>query len=122
MDHISKQHNFFLVFSHSANSGSGSIIADEGVAIYEVVREQVEANQSELKSMEEAVKEQLSGKPKKKKKKKKSTSKKGSASSYDAGTTELVGGVEVNLGEIDFEFDDMGSDSDGGDSTGLLNL
>jgi exopolyphosphatase/pppGpp-phosphohydrolase len=97
------------------------MIADEAVAIYEAVKEQVDANQTELKGMEEAVKEQLSGKPKKKKKKKKIASKKGSAASGDGGTMGTVGGVEVNLGDLDFKFDDIGSDSDGSGG-GLLDL
>jgi hypothetical protein len=98
--------------------GSGTLIADEGVAIYEAVREQVEANQTELKGMEEAVKEQLGGKPKKKKKKKKTAGKKGSSD----GNTGLVGDVDVNLGDLDFNFSDVDSDSDDGGSAGLLDL
>ena len=66
--------------------------------------------------MEEAVKEQLSGKPKKKKKKKKTAGKK-SSSNNNLG---LAGGLEVNLDELDFNLDDV--DSDSGGSTGLLDL
>lgn len=88
-------------------AGAGTPIANEGIEINKAVKEQIEANQTELKSMEEAVKEQLSGKPKKKKKKKKSAGKKDSS-----GGMGLVGDVEVNLGDVDFHFDDIDSDSD----------
>ena len=73
-----------------------------------MVKEQVEANQTELHEMEEAVKEQLSGKPKKKKKKKK-TGKKAAAA---AAESVAVGGVEVNIGDINFNLDDLGSDDE----------
>jgi hypothetical protein len=97
----------------------------EGVAIYEAVKEQCDANQTELKSMEEAVKEQLGGKPKKKKKKKKLTGKKAKAEAAAAAVEEaaaaLVGGAEVNIGDLDFKFDDIGSDSEG-EAAGLLDF
>lgn len=101
-------------------NGLGTIIADEGVAMYEAVKEQIAATQSELKAMEEAVTEQLSGKPKKKKKKKKAAAKKGA--SGDGAT--MVGGVAVNIGDIaDFKFDGLGSDSDNDKSvSGLMDL
>ena len=94
------------------------------MAIYEAVKEQCEANQTELKSMEEAVKEQLSGKPKKKKKKKKLTGKKSSSSTaaaVDAAAMELASGAELNIGDLDFKFDDIGSDSEG-DAAGLIDF
>ena len=92
-------------------SGNGSLIADEAVAIHEAVKEQVEACRTELNGMEEAVKEQLSGKPKKKKKKKRTTGKKGSSAASESGTIGLVGGVEVNLGDVAGLYD-VGSDDD----------
>jgi hypothetical protein len=95
--------------------GTGTLIADEAVAIYEAVKEQVEACRTELNGMEEAVKEQLSGKPKKKKKKKK-LGKKGAAAAGGGGTTGLVGGVEVNLGDVASLYD-LGSDDDDDDDS-----
>ena len=74
------------------------------MSIWEAVKEQVAASQTEIKKLEEDVNEQLSGKPKKKKKKKK----KGAEGV-------MVGGVD--LGDIDFE--GLGSDSD---DDGLMNL
>ena len=72
--------------------------------------------------MEEAVKEQLSGKPKKKKKKKKLTGKKSNTdSAVDAAAMELASGVEVNIGDLDFKFDDIGSESEG-EAAGLLDF
>lgn len=94
------------------------------MAIWEAVKEQCDANQTELKKMEEEVKEQLSGKPKKKKKKKKTTGKKSTSSTLsavDAAALELASGVEVNIGDLDFKFDDIGSDSEG-DAAGLLDF
>lgn len=94
-------------------NGNASPISDEGIAIYEAVKSEISANQSELKTMEEAVKEQLSGKPKKKRKKKGLVSKK--ASSTPSGTNMgMVGGVEVNLGDLsqNMTLDDIDSDSD----------
>ena len=98
------------IITHYKFVGAGTPIADEAVTIWEAVKEQVDASQSEMKAMEEAVKEQLSGKPKKKKKRKKSAGKK-------SGDGVVVGGVD--LGDIDFNFADIGSDSD---EDGLMNL
>lgn len=95
-----------------------------GVAIYEAVREQVDACQTELKGMEEAVKEQLSGKPKKKKKKKKSTGKKAAAAAAAAATASMLGDVELHLGNVDemeFNLDDIPTD-DEDDAAGLLDF
>jgi len=94
----------FFVINCSVRLGPGSLISDEAVEIWEAVKEQVAANASELKQMEEEVKEQLSGKPKKKKKKLKNKKK--------AGEGVVVGGVD--LSEIDFNFNDIDSDSDDG--------
>ena len=107
------------------HTGPGSAIANEAVAIYEAVKEQCDANQTELKGMEEAVTEQLSGKPKKKKKKKKLTGKKAAAAA-DAAAVEdaaaaLVGNTDINIGDLDFKFDEIGSDSEG-DAAGLLDF
>lgn len=87
-------------------TGLGTSIAEEAASIFDAVREQVAASHTELKAMEEAVKEQLSGKPKKRKKKKKTS--KGNAS-------------EAAVSDLDFKFDDIGSDSERS-ASGLLDL
>ncbi|CAB9522936.1 Transcription initiation factor TFIID subunit 1 [Seminavis robusta] len=93
-------------------NGAGTLIADEAVAMHDAVREQVDASRSELTGMEEAVKEQLSGKPKKKKKKKKAGSKK-AAEESEEGTMGLIGGVEVNLGDLgNLGLGELGSDDE----------
>ena len=101
-------------------NGGSSLIAGEAVAIYEFVREQVESSRSGLTPLEDAVQEQLSGKPKKKRKKKQS--KPSSASPDDVAVTNvgMVGGVEVNLGDVDFNFDEIDSDSDDDSYAGVL--
>ena len=104
-------------------NGGSSLITGEAVAIHDFVQEQIESNRSELSSLEEAVKEQLSGKPKKKKKKKKRQTKSNASGAGSTCATNLgmVSGVEVNLGDLDFKLDDIDSDSD--DSyAGVLNL
>ena len=57
-----------------AQIGSGTLIAEESVAIYNTVKEKIEEGRGELTHLEEAVEEQMSTKPKKKKKSKKSAS------------------------------------------------
>jgi len=93
-----------------------SPIAQEANAIYDYVKDQVEASRPELAALEEAVQEQLSGKPKKKKK---AGSKK---SSGLRGKTASVGGVSVDLGDLPMSMEFDGFDFDSGDDSisGLL--
>ena len=90
-----------------------SPIAREASAIYDYVRDQVEANRSELSALEEAVQEQMSGKPKKKKK---------AGSKKLSGNTASVGGVSVNLGDLpkSMKFDDIDFDNSDDSMSGLL--
>jgi hypothetical protein len=98
-------------------NGQASPITQEAIAIFDYVRDQIEASRDEFASLEVAVQEQMSGKPKKKKKQ--AGTKKSSAASGNVG---MVGGVQVNLGDFKFEGMSMdGIDSDSDDSfTGLL--
>lgn len=116
--------DFELMKNNAVNfNGLGTPIANEGVAIYELVKEQVDANQSELKSMEDAVKEQFV-KPKKKKKKK-TGKKKAAAAAAAAAAGDMLGDVDVDVANLptDFEMnlDDIGSDSEG-DAAGLIDF
>jgi hypothetical protein len=94
-------------------SGSGTLIAEEGAAIYEVVKEKIEEGRGELTHLEEAVKDQMSGKPKKKRKKKGSPKASGASSASGSNTgsaafSELFQGLPS-----DFNIDDISySDSD----------
>ena len=99
-------------------NGPENPIAKESVAIYDYVRDQIESNRQELSALEEAAKEQLSGKPKKKKKAGASKKSVNAAS----GNVAKVGGVSVNLGDLSksMQFDGVDSDSDESFS-GLLN-
>jgi hypothetical protein len=93
-------------------NGPASPIAAEAIAIYELVRDQIESHRSELSELEESVKEQMGGKPKKRKllegKKKK----------LGRGNTASLGGLNVNLGDLSSHF--HGDDSDSDDSCGGL--
>jgi len=100
--------DFALMKSNAIKfNGEGNQIAQEAIAIYDFVRDQIQASQAELSSLEAAVEEQMSAKPKKKRKagatgkKKKSTSPKG-------GGTADIGGVTINLGDLQ-QFDDSDS-------------
>lgn len=99
-------------------NGIGSIIGDEASNIFEFLTETVAQNRDELDAMEEAVREQMSGK---KKKKSKASSKKKSpsmgTSTGDTGTSNVeIDGVAVNLGDLPTEFSQGGADSDSDDS------
>ena len=61
---------FYCDSTHAASTftGSGSLIADEGSAIYQVVKGKIDESRNELSHLEDAVKEQMAT-PKKKKKK-----------------------------------------------------
>lgn len=97
-------------------NGQASPITQEAIAIFEYVRDQIESSRSEFLQLEVDVQEQMSGKPKKKKK---LGTKKSSASSSNIG---MVGGVQVNLGNLKFDgMDAIDSDSDDSFS-GLLKL
>lgn len=91
-------------------NGEGSPIAQEAISIYDYVRDQVDSSRDELNSLEEAVKELMSGKPKKKKKKGLSKSHAAAGGSNVAS----FGGVSVNLGDLSqsIHFDGIDSDSD----------
>jgi hypothetical protein len=96
-------------------NGPASPIASEATVIYEYIRDQIESHRAELAELEEAVKEQMDGKPKKKKKA--GDGKKTKAS----GTTASFGGVNINLGDLSSHF--HGADSDSDESFGgLLDL
>ena len=69
-------------------NGDGSAIAEEGIAIYHVVKEKIDENRAELSHLEEAVREQMSGKTKKRKKK-------GGADDY--GSVSVYEGIDLNL-------------------------
>jgi hypothetical protein len=89
-------------------SGSGTLIAEEGAAIYEVVKEKIEEGRGELAHLEEAVKEQMSGKPKKKRRK---GSPKASGASSAGGSTSAAFSEFFEGMPADFNIDDI-SDSD----------
>ena len=83
-------------------NGVGAIISEEGSAIYQIVKERVEENRAELTHLEEAVHEQMSGKPSKRKKK---GSPKGGASAGG------FAGSGSEIMDFDWNFDGL-SDSD----------
>lgn len=90
-------------------NGKGTPIANEAVDIWEAIRTAVKSNRVELNEMEEAVRDQKSGK---KKKKKKAQAESSSSSNKPMNTANIVlDGVEtqVNLGNLPFG---LGSDSD----------
>jgi hypothetical protein len=114
--------DFELMKNNAAKfNGEVSVITKEAVAIYDWVRDQVQGTMDELGKLEQAVQEQWSGGSTKVKKSKKSSiaggpSKKdggmsgGSASGNTSGAVGVVGGVQVNLGN--FQFDDGSDDTD----------
>jgi hypothetical protein len=81
-------------------NGLGAIISEEGSAIYQIVKDKVEESRAELTHLEEAVHEQMSGKPKKRRKK---GSPKGSGGDYAGSGSEIM--------DFDLNFDGI-SDSD----------
>jgi hypothetical protein len=97
-------------------NGEGSQIAQEAVAIYDFVRDQVDSSRQELSALEEAVEDQMSGKPKSKKRKK-------AGSKSKPATTASIGGVSINLGDLSSSMHFTGADSDSDESfEGLLDL
>jgi hypothetical protein len=92
-------------------NGQTNSIALEAIAIYDFVKDQVEACRSELSTLEEAVKEQMSGKPKKKGKV--GSTKKASGSS--AGNVVQVDGLDVDLGDYTQEMNMSVSGDDSSD-------
>lgn len=78
-----------------------SPIAQEAIAIYDFIRDQVQACRAELTKLEEAVEDQMSGKSKKKRK---------FTDDADSGAVAQIDGVAVNLGDLG------GYDSGSGDS------
>ena len=60
--------HFDSTYAASTFTGTGSLIADESAAIYQVVKGKIDESRNELSHLEEAVKEQMAT-PKKKKKK-----------------------------------------------------
>ena len=83
-------------------NGAGALISEEASAIYQVVKDKVEESRAELTHLEEAVQEQMSGKPKKR-------SKKGSKGGSTPGSGFTGSGSDIM--DIDFNFDGI-SDSD----------
>lgn len=95
-------------------NGPGNQIAQEGVHIYDFVRDQIQASRSELTKLEQAVEDQMNTKPKAKRKGK------GAGSKKKSGTTANVAGVTINLGDVQGFEDD--SDSGEDDETFLGSL
>lgn len=95
----------------SMQTGSGTLIAEEGAAIYQVVKEQIDESRAEFTHLEEAVKEQMSGKPKKKRK--------GSGKSSSPASGNSRGMTEFGLPE-NFNLEDLASDDS--DDSLLLDL
>jgi hypothetical protein len=81
--------------------GKDAPIAKEGSDIYEVVEKKIIESRGELAHLEEAVKEQMSSKPKKKKK----ASPKASGSSSTSGTN-MGAAAAVALSQLDFNLSD----------------
>lgn len=93
-------------------NGEANPIAQEGIAIYEFVKDQINSSRSEFANLEVAVEETMSGKK----------SKKSGMKGRSSGGTARVGGVNINLGDLpdDVAYDD----SDSGDESysGLVDL
>ncbi|GKZ00022.1 hypothetical protein MPSEU_000955600 [Mayamaea pseudoterrestris] len=99
--------DFELMKDNAAKfNGPADVIAVEAAAIFEFVRDQIESQRAELSELEEAVKEQMEGKPKKKRKKNED---KKSKASY--GNAARVSGFDVMLGDVS-HFHGGDSDSD----------
>jgi hypothetical protein len=82
------------------------LIAEEGAAIYEVVKDKLDESRAEFSHLEEAVEEQMSTKPKKRRKSGGNASSPAS-SAANMGVAEYLGGLPDN-----FNIEDLGSDSD----------
>ena len=94
-------HNFQFV-------GLGSLLGEEGTAIYQIVKDTIEENRGEFTHLEEAVKEQMSDKPKKKKRKKgspKASPKSSPSAAASSGANDVLGGLPSNI-NLDTDSDD----------------
>jgi hypothetical protein len=91
----------------SFSTGTGSLIAEEGAAIYEVVKDKLDESRAEFSHLEEAVEEQMSTKPKKRRKKSAGKASSPASSAANMGMAEYLGGLPDN-----FNIEDLGSDSD----------
>uniref|UniRef100_A0A7S2VAW6 Bromo domain-containing protein n=1 Tax=Entomoneis paludosa TaxID=265537 RepID=A0A7S2VAW6_9STRA len=95
-------------------NGEGNQIAQEAIAIYEFVGDQIQASRSELSKLEAAVDDQMSTKPKKKRKGAAGKKKKGSNSMG----MDIAPGVPINLGDIE-QFNDSDSGEEDDDFLGI---
>lgn len=86
----------------SLATGMGTLIAEESSMIYKIVQDKIEESRGEFSHLEEAVKEQLSSKPKKKKRTK---SPKAAADAMGFG----MGSPGSSMWD-DFNIDDISSD------------
>jgi hypothetical protein len=84
----------------TVHAGSGTLIAEEGAAIDQVVKDKVEESRGELTHLEEAVEEQMSSKPKKRKKKGSTKASGASSASFGSGVGDLLGGMDFNIDDI----------------------
>ena len=83
-------------------NGAGTLIADESAEIYKFAQDKIEENRGEFTHLEEAVKEQMSSKPKKKRKTK-------AAPKAAHGSGFNLGSPGADMWD-DFNFDDISSD------------
>jgi hypothetical protein len=97
------------------NGPPPNAIAMEAIAIYDVVKTQIDASRSELTQLEEEVEDIMSGKPKPKRQKTGKTKK----SSDAVRNMASVGGVSVDVGDLSQSMY-MGEDSDDSDSFDFL--
>jgi hypothetical protein len=94
--------DFHLMKSNAIKfNGSGTLIAEEGSTIFQIVTDKIEESRGELTHLEDAVNEQMSSKPKKKKRSKTSKS---AGDSYNLGS-----GADM---WDNFNIDDISDDSD----------
>lgn len=120
-------------------NGVGSILGNEATAMYEFVKNTIEQNRSDFDSMEEAVREQMSGGRKRAKTSSAKNSPKSSPKSSSTGGATSAGNgngnssgtgatanvvldgvaTTVNLGNLPTDFGFGGGDSDSDDSAGV---
>ena len=93
-------------------NGPSNPIALEAKAIYDFVKQRIDANRSELTLLEDAVVEVFSGKTKKKKKNKQKKGGEAKKPKGGTGSAASASGMSVDLGDLNFD-DDSDSDSDG---------
>jgi hypothetical protein len=108
--------DFELMKSNAVKfNGAANPIALEAVAIYDFVKNQIEASRNEFTPLEDAVDQIMSGKPKKKRQK---------AGKNNSGSRNMasVGGVSFDLGDLSssIHLDGGSDDSDSDDSFDLL--